>query len=330
MGAYHERPTDQAPLLPGDAELKDTTFVDVVEKLSLPQVERTLALIKPDAVAQGNAQEIMSIIRHKGFTIIEQKRLQLSQTRAEEFYKEHRDKPFFAGLVEFMTSGPIYALCLSKMNAISDWRECMGPTNSDKARIEFPRSIRALYGTDGRRNAAHGSDSKLSAYREVKFFFPKLYIEPPRDQTWAKEYIEAELVPVLTKGLVELGHTRPTANKLEAVVWLADWLEHHNPNKAQLVVGREEMPLGKEEVDAEEEFAAAELAQADSAQPEEGEATRAEAQAAAGGEGADDAAELEAAATKIQATFRGMQDRKKVEELKRAGEGEGEEGGDAE
>lgn len=87
------------------------------------------------------------------------RRPQLTRRRAEEFYAEHAGKPFFAGLVEFMTSGPIYALCLAKAHAIHAWRAAMGPTNSEKARETAPKSLRALFGTDGRRNACHGSDS---------------------------------------------------------------------------------------------------------------------------------------------------------------------------
>ena len=91
-----------------------------------------------------------------------------------QFYGEHEGKPFFETLIGFMTSGHVTALCLSKEDAIKGWRALMGPTNSLKAREEAPTSLRALFGTDGTRNATHGSDSTTSAARELEFFFPKL------------------------------------------------------------------------------------------------------------------------------------------------------------
>jgi len=96
----------------------------------------------------------------------------LIATLSRKFYEEHKGKPFFDSLIEYMSSGPCAALILSKENAIQDWRELMGPTKPDQARIEKPKSIRALFGTDTTRNACHGSDSPKSAEREIAFFFP--------------------------------------------------------------------------------------------------------------------------------------------------------------
>eukprot|EP00882_Tetradesmus_deserticola_P019735 GHRQ01021268.1.p1 GENE.GHRQ01021268.1~~GHRQ01021268.1.p1 ORF type:complete len:275 (+),score=57.25 GHRQ01021268.1:162-986(+) len=231
-------------------------------------MEYTLAMIKPDAVAAGKASEIQQLAEMQGFLIIAKRQLQLTTRLAEEFYVEHKDKTFFNGLVEFMTSGPIVALVLSKADAVRAWRELMGPTNVFDARLKAPKrcaadavcnqaamncvigidmrtwavrvcqvsccahhicsaaclkgnatamlpskhpanrshavlsactaacsaaavanllcskirvafcccSLRALYGSDGTRNATHGSDSPKSAAREIKFYFPTLQL----------------------------------------------------------------------------------------------------------------------------------------------------------
>ncbi|KAL3148410.1 50S ribosomal protein L3 [Trebouxia sp. C0009 RCD-2024] len=136
--------------------------------------EKTYAMIKPDALRAGKAEEICQLIEVHGFTIIAKQKLQLTPQRAQDFYGEHKGKPFFETLVNFMTSGPVYALVLAKQNAIKEWRSLMGPTNSNTARAEKPKSLRALYGTDGTQNATHGSDSPASAAREIRFFFPQL------------------------------------------------------------------------------------------------------------------------------------------------------------
>eukprot|EP00891_Asterochloris_glomerata_P007451 jgi/Astpho2/7451/e_gw1.00114.172.1_t len=140
--------------------------------VEIPGLESTLAMIKPDAVKAGKAEEICQLIELAGFTIVAKQKLQLSRQRAEEFYGEHKGKPFFERLVAFMTSGPIYAMVLARENAIYQWRTLMGPTNVFVARAEKPKCLRALYGTDGTMNATHGSDSRASASREIRFHFP--------------------------------------------------------------------------------------------------------------------------------------------------------------
>ena len=97
--------------------------------------------------------------------------LHLSRADAQEFYAEHRGKPFFDTLTEFMSSGPIVAMELISDGAIQKWRKLIGPTNAFKAREEAPSSLRAQFGTDGTRNACHGSDAPSSADRELNFFF---------------------------------------------------------------------------------------------------------------------------------------------------------------
>ncbi|KAL7750048.1 hypothetical protein RI367_004563 [Sorochytrium milnesiophthora] len=134
-------------------------------------IERTLALIKPDAVAAGKTGAIMDKITEAGFTIIMHKPLEMSLEMAQDFYKDHVGKPFYEPLTTWMSSAPIHGLILQKEDGIQAWRETMGPTNSEKAREIAPGSIRALYGTDGSQNAVHGSDSPHNAAREMKIIF---------------------------------------------------------------------------------------------------------------------------------------------------------------
>ncbi|XP_063306222.1 nucleoside diphosphate kinase 7 [Pelobates fuscus] len=132
--------------------------------------EKTLAMIKPDAVMKMGS--IIEAIFDTGFIITKAKMVQLSRKEAMDFYSEHQSKSFFTDLINFMTSGPIIALEVIGDDAVSSWRKLLGPTNSCLARSESPGSIRARFGTDGTKNAAHGSDSIASAARELEFFFP--------------------------------------------------------------------------------------------------------------------------------------------------------------
>mmetsp|Transcript_32772 Transcript_32772/g.59385 ORF Transcript_32772/g.59385 Transcript_32772/m.59385 type:complete len:212 (-) Transcript_32772:410-1045(-) len=206
------------------------------------KLEKTYAMIKPDAVRKGKAEEIMQLIELNGFTIIAKQKLQLTRSRAMEFYGEHYGKPFFEGLVNFMTSGPVWALVLAKEDAIKGWRSLMGPTNTFKAQEEAPTSLRALYGTDGTQNACHGSDSPVSAIREIKFFFPKLTLEPISSGTNATDYITSKLQPALAKALTALAREKPTAEKFEAITFLANYLLNNNPNKPKVVTPDEYDP----------------------------------------------------------------------------------------
>jgi nucleoside-diphosphate kinase len=131
-------------------------------------LERTLAMIKPNAVAKKVAGRILSMWEDAGFDVVAVKRVHLTREQAGGFYKEHEGKPFFDGLVEFMTSGPAYLLVLEKENAIADNRTLMGATDPAKA---DPGTIRRLYADSLRQNAVHGSDSVLSAAREIAYFF---------------------------------------------------------------------------------------------------------------------------------------------------------------
>ncbi|MBN8430819.1 MULTISPECIES: nucleoside-diphosphate kinase [Microbulbifer] len=131
-------------------------------------LERTLSIIKPDAVAKNVIGEIESRFEKAGLRIVAMKMVQLSQEKAEGFYAEHKERPFFKDLVEFMTSGPVVVQVLEGENAILANRDLMGATNPKEAdagtiRADFADSIDA--------NAVHGSDSAASAEREVSYFF---------------------------------------------------------------------------------------------------------------------------------------------------------------
>jgi nucleoside-diphosphate kinase len=131
-------------------------------------VERTFAIVKPDAVAAGHTGEIITQIERTGFRILAMRMLRMSRAEAEGFYAVHRDKPFYRDLVNFMTEGPVVVLALERENAIATWREVMGATNPAKADAG---TIRRLFGTSIERNASHGSDAPETSRTELGFFF---------------------------------------------------------------------------------------------------------------------------------------------------------------
>ncbi len=133
--------------------------------------ERTLVLIKPDGVARGLVGDVVGRIERKGFRIVALELRTLTAEVAETHYGEHRDKPFFADLVAFITSGPLVAAVIEGPDAIVQWRNMMGATNPAKAEMG---TIRGDLATEMQNNVAHGSDSPESAAREVALFFPGL------------------------------------------------------------------------------------------------------------------------------------------------------------
>lgn len=133
--------------------------------------ERTLVLIKPDGVARGLVGEVIGRIERKGFLIVAMELRTLSREVAETHYGEHRDKPFFGDLVDFITGGPLVAAVIEGPDAIVQWRNMMGATNPAKAEMG---TIRGDLATEMQNNVTHGSDSPESAAREVALFFPGL------------------------------------------------------------------------------------------------------------------------------------------------------------
>ncbi|MCS7188556.1 MAG: nucleoside-diphosphate kinase [Bacteroidia bacterium] len=139
-------------------------------------LERTLGLIKPDAVQAGHIGKILDHILMRGFRIVGMRMLRLSRTAAENFYFMHRGRPFFESLIDFITSGPLVAFVLEREGAVHAYRELMGATDPAKA---APGTLRALFGTNVERNAVHGSDSPESARREIAFFFSEMELMFP-------------------------------------------------------------------------------------------------------------------------------------------------------
>ena len=133
--------------------------------------ERTLVLIKPDGVARGLVGEVLGRIERKGYRIVAMELRVLPREVAEEHYGEHKDKPFFGDLVDFITSGPLVAAVIEGPDAILSWRAMMGATNPASA---APGTIRGDLATEMQNNVTHGSDSAESAAREVALFFPGL------------------------------------------------------------------------------------------------------------------------------------------------------------
>ncbi len=130
--------------------------------------QRTLSIIKPDAVRAGNAGKIIAEIESH-FHIVAMRKLQLTHAQAAAFYAVHQGKPFYDGLVEFMTSGPVVVMCLEGDDAIARYRKLMGATNPEKAE---EGTLRKKYATSMSFNAVHGSDAPETAAVEVAFFFP--------------------------------------------------------------------------------------------------------------------------------------------------------------
>ena len=130
--------------------------------------ERTYAMIKPDGVARGLVGEVISRIESKGYKIVEMKLMQIPREMAETHYGEHKGKPFFEGLVSFITSGPVVAMVLEGENAISGWRTMMGATNPADS---TPGSIRGDFASTIDENVVHGSDAPETAEREIGIFF---------------------------------------------------------------------------------------------------------------------------------------------------------------
>jgi len=134
-------------------------------------MQRTLCIIKPDAVEKNLQGKIMKIILDAGFQILNLKPVRLTRKQAEKFYEIHKDKMFYSELVEFMTSGSCIPIALVKENAVNDFRELIGATNPAEAK---EGTIRKFYADDKQRNAVHGSDSVENGIKEVNFFFPEI------------------------------------------------------------------------------------------------------------------------------------------------------------
>jgi len=131
-------------------------------------MERTLAIVKPDAVRRGLTGDILKRIEAARLTIVAMRKIQLTRAEAEKFYDVHKARPFFRGLCDYMTSGPVVVAVLQGDNAIGRWRQLMGATDPKKADAG---TIRRDFGIDVEQNATHGSDAPETAAEEIAFFF---------------------------------------------------------------------------------------------------------------------------------------------------------------
>jgi len=131
-------------------------------------VERTLFIVKPDAVSRGLIGKILAYVEGQGFRIAEARLGRIQRDEARSFYAEHEAKPFFGDLIEYMTSGPVMLTCLEKEGAVATLREVVGATDPAQA---APGTIRKLYGESKQMNSVHASDSVSSAQRELAIFF---------------------------------------------------------------------------------------------------------------------------------------------------------------
>ena len=138
-------------------------------------IERTFGMIKPDAVEKAGIGGVIEMLEKGGLRIVGLRMTRLSRAQAEGFYAVHKQRPFFNDLVKFMTSGPAVLMALEGENAVTRYRELMGPTDSKKAPAG---TIRARYGTDIERNAVHGSDAPDTARFELAYFFPTSDLPP--------------------------------------------------------------------------------------------------------------------------------------------------------
>ena len=134
----------------------------------MSNIEKTLSIIKPDAVERNLDNEIKQMFIKNGFNISKEKKIQIEKSEAEKFYKVHETKPFYNDLCSYLSSGPIVAMILEKKNAVTDNRKLMGATNPKDAE---DGTIRKKYGISIDKNSVHGSDSVENAKIEIDFFF---------------------------------------------------------------------------------------------------------------------------------------------------------------
>ena len=134
----------------------------------MSNLEKTLSIIKPDAVERNLDKEIKEIFKNRGFNIVKEKKIQVTKAEAEQFYKVHETKPFYNDLCAYLSSGPIVVMILEKNNAVLENREVMGATNPKDAK---DGTIRKKFGISIDKNSVHGSDSLDNAKKEIQFFF---------------------------------------------------------------------------------------------------------------------------------------------------------------
>ncbi|XP_065091504.1 nucleoside diphosphate kinase homolog 5 [Ochlerotatus camptorhynchus] len=192
--------------------------------------ERTLVVIKPDAMKHKNV--IVRRIIDAGFTILQSRIVRLTPEQASEFYRAKKIHSCYHAWIAALTEGPIQAMCVSKINAVSDLLWLIGPERYQDAIKKAPGSLRAMF-ADSRnelQNAVHGSEDTSSAHFEINFFFPSLLLEPIFNDQRLNNYLSAMVNPVLMQGLYTLAKERPK----DPIMWFSNWLLSNNPYKPKI------------------------------------------------------------------------------------------------
>merc|ERR1719399_2511863 len=214
----------------------------------------------------GMLEDIVSRVEDSNFTILDKMTLELSDARAHNFFEAQKNELSFPSLVRHMCSGPVCAMVVARMSAISVLQQLAGPATPAEA-ASYPTSLRALYARDNQRNAVHVSMSEKAARSDIAFFFPNVLQSPLPDAEETQDFllrksvaaksglqtvlpgtgfdIEPSLLQFVSKGLVSLCQTRPHGelNNLQALEYLSGWLVKNNPNKPEVVEPEVEIPV---------------------------------------------------------------------------------------
>lgn len=209
--------------------------------------QRTLCIVKPHA--QGSILQIKADIAAAGFTILEETTANLTPSTAEDFFEAQKDHPSFSFIIKEATSAPSTILALGRVEAVTVFKQLVGPESVKDARQTNPWSLRARFGKDSQRDAVYGSDTVKGSSRDVRFFFPHLGAHPIPDESEMRDYIfrktvksslelqdlaegDVTLQHLLSEGLMALCKVQPKG--LAAVKWLSDWLVANNPNNSKI------------------------------------------------------------------------------------------------
>jgi len=188
-------------------------------------MEKVCAIILPDAVAAGHVSAIKLALEEEGFSTLASATMRLNRREASDFYAEKSGQHRFSDMVKRLASGPVEALVLARVDAVATLARFVGSAEAGLASRKPPPTLRAKFAAD----AVHGSDSPLSAAREIRFLFPSLAQRPDGDA--AEAYIADKVHPTLQAALTALCREHPSDDPVVAAGWLADWLTAHNPNK---------------------------------------------------------------------------------------------------
>lgn len=232
-----------------DMESADKEIKAVFPAGSL-KLERTLCLVKPDAI--NHVVAIKTELEAAGFTVLREKQTTLTEERAKEFYRTLSNEPSFPALVKEAASGPCCAMVLCRLEAVTVLQQLMGDPSVHLARQQRPGSLRARFGRDGQRNALHGSATLKAAVQEIKLFFPDMGVDPLPDDHEVRDFlfrksarasmdlstlsdaqttdftVDPTFQQLVSNSLIGLCKVKPQG--LDAVKWLANWLEENNPN----------------------------------------------------------------------------------------------------